>query len=82
MTTVNCLITPDERLNRSNYEDWYPTISSILESKGILKYTESDIIKDLKDEVKNGTKDQQELENAKKEDSKARAFILTSITKE
>jgi len=30
---MNYLITADERLNRTNYEDWYPTVRSIMKAK-------------------------------------------------
>ena len=82
MTTTNYLFNPEERLNKNNFEDWYPTVSSILESKELLDYTLKDIISTTTNEVAAGTKTQQDLDATKVKDSKARAFILTSITKE
>ena len=82
MTTNNYLFNPEERLDKNNFEDWYPTVSSILESKELLDFILKDVISTTTDEVMAGTKTQQDLEATKVKDSKARAFILTSITKE
>ncbi|ORY57940.1 hypothetical protein LY90DRAFT_506340 [Neocallimastix californiae] len=82
MTTNNYFLNPEERLNKSNFEDWYPTVSSILKSKKLLDYISSDVLTTMANDVRNGTKTQQDLEDAKVKDSVVRAFILTSITKE
>ena len=81
MTTNNYFLNPEERLNKSNFEDWYPTVSSILKSKKLLDYISSDVLTTMANDVRNGTKIQQDLEAAKVKDSLARTFILTSTRK-
>lgn len=61
-----------DHLNKFNYDDWYPTVKSILESKRILKYTESDVISEVNLQVTQKPKTEKDLENAKVEDSKAK----------
>ena len=79
---MNYLITADERLNRANYEDWYPTIRSIMKAKEIWKYIEEDLITTMEEKVKNKTMTEGLFEKAKIEDLKAQVFFLKSITNE
>ena len=82
MNAMNYLITADERLNRTNYEDWYPTVRSIMKAKEIWKYIEEDLITTMEEKVKNKTMTEGLFEKAKIEDLKAQVFFLKSITNE
>jgi len=42
-------LQPDERLSKTNFDEWKFLIDNVLKSKKILKYTETDLIGDLKE---------------------------------
>ena len=75
-------ITQDERLTKSNYDDWYPLIRHFLKSKGFLSYIEEDIVATTKQEVENGTKNNEDLNKVEKNDSCVMSFIFTSVSVE
>ena len=76
------LFSANEQLKKSNFDVWYLNATSILEAKGILMYTQSDVIAIVKAGIQAGSNTSEDLQNAMMVDSKARAFLLTSISME
>jgi len=44
MTSNNFIINPEERLKKNNFEDWYPTVISILKLKELLDFISNFVI--------------------------------------
>ena len=71
---------PDEKLTKYNYEEWYPVVHSVLEANDLLDYIKNDIVTTITNGINAGTHTNDDLKRIKKEDSKARLVLLTSVT--
>ena len=89
-------LQPDERLNKTNFDEWKFLIDNVLKSKKILNYTETDLIGNLKENLKElktnnlnneSTKKQAEKLEKQIEDTEAcnalaSTILITNVSKE
>jgi len=89
-------LQPDKRLNKTNFEEWKFLIDNVLKSKKILKFIETDLIGNLKENLKElktnnlnneSTKKQAEKLEKQIEDTEAcnalaSTILITNVSKE
>ena len=88
-------LQPEERLNKSNFEEWEFLITNILKSKKILNYTKSDVVGKIRKkliEAENLPKDEKynatiknltsQLEDAEANDALACTILITNVSKD
>jgi len=86
-------LQPDERLNKTNFDEWKFLIDNVLKSKKILNYTETDLIGNLKENLKElkannlsnesikkqAEKIEKQIEDAEACDALASTILITNV---